>query len=64
MTALPSALHDHLAAPSLVPMWAVLRERLERTGHAIRGTLVIELDDDFDRFARLFAEFNPDVFTE
>ena len=27
-------------------MWAVLRERLERTGHAIRGTVVIELDDD------------------
>lgn len=46
MTALPSALHDHLAAPSLAPIWAVLRERLERTGHAIRGTLVIELDDD------------------
>ena len=46
MTALPSALHDHLAAPSLAPMWAVLRERLERTGHAIRGTMVIELDDD------------------
>jgi uncharacterized protein (TIGR02679 family) len=46
MTALPSALHDHLATPSLAPMWAVLRERLERTGHAIRGTLVIELDDD------------------
>ena len=46
MTALPSGLHDHLAVPSLAPVWAVLRERLERTGHAIRGTLVIELDDD------------------
>jgi uncharacterized protein (TIGR02679 family) len=46
MTALPSALHDHLAAPSLAPMWALLRERLERTGHAIQGSLVIELDDD------------------
>jgi uncharacterized protein (TIGR02679 family) len=46
MTALPSALHDHLAAPSLSGMWAVLRERLERTGHAIGGTIAIELDDD------------------
>jgi uncharacterized protein (TIGR02679 family) len=46
MTALPSALHDHLAAPSLAPTWALLRDRLERTGHAIRGSMVIELDDD------------------
>jgi uncharacterized protein (TIGR02679 family) len=46
MTALPPALHDHLAAPSLARMWTVLRERLERSGHSIRGTLVVELDDD------------------
>ena len=46
MTALPSAVHDHLAAPSLASLWAALRERLERTGHAIGGTLVVELDDD------------------
>jgi uncharacterized protein (TIGR02679 family) len=46
MTALPPALHDHLAAPSLAPMWTVMRERLERTGHAIRGSIVIDLDDD------------------
>lgn len=46
MTALPPALHDHLAAPSLAPMWTLLRERLERTGHAIRGSIVADLDDD------------------
>jgi uncharacterized protein (TIGR02679 family) len=46
MTALPPALHDHLTAPSLAPMWVLLRERLERTGHAIRGSIVVELDDD------------------
>jgi uncharacterized protein (TIGR02679 family) len=46
MTQLPPALHSHLAAPSLAPMWAQLRERLERTGHAVRGALVIDLDDD------------------
>jgi uncharacterized protein (TIGR02679 family) len=56
MTTLPPALHDHLSAPSLVPMWAALRERLERTGHAIRGTLVIDLDDDgADRLAGLLG---------
>lgn len=46
MTTLPSALHEHLAAPSLAPIWTVLRERLERTGHAIRGAIIIDLDDD------------------
>jgi uncharacterized protein (TIGR02679 family) len=46
MTALPPPLHDHLAAPSLAPMWTVLRERLERTGHAIRGAIVTDLDED------------------
>ena len=45
MTVLPPALHAHLAAPSLMSMWADLRERLERTGHAVRGTLVVDLDD-------------------
>lgn len=46
MTTLPRALHDHLAAPSLAQMWTDLRERLERSGHAIRGTIVTDLDDD------------------
>jgi len=27
-------------------MWPVLRDRLERTGHAIRGAVTMELDDD------------------
>jgi uncharacterized protein (TIGR02679 family) len=27
-------------------MWQVLRKRLERTGHAIRGTVNVELDDE------------------
>jgi uncharacterized protein (TIGR02679 family) len=27
-------------------MWQVLRQRLERTGHAVRGTVPVELDDE------------------
>jgi uncharacterized protein (TIGR02679 family) len=46
MTALPSGLRDYLAAPSLVALWSALRVRLERTGHAVRGTIEIDLDDD------------------
>jgi uncharacterized protein (TIGR02679 family) len=35
-----------LSAPSLQPLWPVLRDRLERTGHAIRGAVTVDLDDD------------------
>ena len=44
--ALPAGLHAYLSAPSLQPLWGALRERLERTGHAVRGTITVEVDDD------------------
>lgn len=43
---LPDDLRAHLSAPSLNGLWDVLRARLERTGHAIAGTVTINLDDD------------------
>jgi uncharacterized protein (TIGR02679 family) len=46
VTDIPPALRAYLSAESLQPMWQVLRQRLERTGHAIRGTVTVELDDD------------------
>lgn len=46
MSALPAGLRAYLSAPALQPLWLVLRERLERTGHAIRGTVTVDLDDD------------------
>lgn len=46
MSGLPAGLRAYLSAPSLQPLWPVLRERLERTGHTIRGTATVELDDD------------------
>jgi uncharacterized protein (TIGR02679 family) len=58
--ALPVALHDYLSAPSLQPMWRALRERLERTGHAVRGTITVEVDDDAaDRLAGLLGRAQP-----
>ena len=46
MSGLPAGLRAYLSAPSLQPLWPVLRDRLERTGHAIRGAVTVELDDD------------------
>ena len=46
MTGIPPALRAYLSAESLQPMWQLLRRRLERTGHAIRGTVSAELDDE------------------
>lgn len=56
MTAIPSALRDYLLAPSLKTMWSTLRERLERNGHAVRGSLAVPLDDDgADRLSGLLG---------
>lgn len=46
MSGLPAGLRAYLSAPALQPLWPVLRDRLERTGHAIRGAVTVELDDD------------------
>ena len=46
MSGLPAGLRAYLSAPPLQPLWPVLRDRLERTGHAIRGTITVDLDDD------------------
>lgn len=46
MSGIPPGLRTYLSAESLQPMWQVLRKRLERTGHAIRGTVSVELDDE------------------
>ena len=45
MTAIPPPLREYLLAPSLRTLWPVLRERLERNGHAVRGSLAVMLDD-------------------
>ena len=50
----------YLSAESLQPMWQVLRKRLERTGHAIRGTVNVELDDEgADRLGGLLGRAFP-----
>jgi uncharacterized protein (TIGR02679 family) len=46
VSGLPAGLRAHLSAPSLRPLWPVLRDRLELTGHAIRGAVTVDLDDD------------------
>lgn len=46
MSGLPAGLRAYLSAPSLQPLWPVLRDRLERTGHAIHGVVTVDLDDD------------------
>ncbi|UGT60871.1 TIGR02679 family protein [Nocardia asteroides] len=43
---LPPRTREYLAAPSLAEFWAKLRERLERTGHAITGTVRVDVDSD------------------
>jgi uncharacterized protein (TIGR02679 family) len=46
VTGVPPTLRDYLLAPSLRPLWAALRERLQRNGHAVRGSVTVALDDD------------------
>ena len=56
MTAIPPAAREYLLAPSLQGLWPVLRERLERGGHAVRGSLAVPLDDDgADRLSGLLG---------
>ncbi len=45
MSGLPAELRTYLSDPSLQPLWLVLRDRLERSGHAIRGAVTVDLDD-------------------
>ena len=42
VSGLPAGLRAYLSAPSLQPLWPVLRDRLERTGHAIRGAVTVD----------------------
>jgi uncharacterized protein (TIGR02679 family) len=39
-------LRDYLTAESLMPLWVLLRNRLEGNGHVVRGSVSVELDDD------------------
>lgn len=56
MNGLPAGLRAHLSAPSLEWLWPVLRNRLERSGHVIRGSVTVELDDDgADRLSGLLG---------
>lgn len=60
MTGIPPALQTYLSTDSLQPMWQALRKRLERTGHAIRGTVPVELDDEgADRLGGLLGRPVP-----
>jgi uncharacterized protein (TIGR02679 family) len=56
MSTIPPSLRDYLLAPSLKPLWSVLRDRLERNGHAVRGSVAVQLDDvAADRLAGLLS---------
>jgi len=56
MTAIPPSLREYLLAPSLGRLWPVLRQRLERNGHAVRGSLAVVLNDDgADRLSGLLG---------
>jgi uncharacterized protein (TIGR02679 family) len=46
VSGLPAELRAYLSAPSLQALWPTLRDRLERSGHAIRGAVTVDLDDD------------------
>lgn len=53
---IPAGLREYLAAAPLLPLWASVRERLERNGHAVQGSVVVPLDDDgADRLAGLLG---------
>ena len=45
MSGFPAELRAYLSAPSLQALWPALRDRLERSGHAIRGAVTVDLDD-------------------
>jgi hypothetical protein len=50
------ALRDYLSVPALAPLWVLLRKRLEQNGHAIRGSVAVDLDDDgADRLSGLLG---------
>lgn len=56
MSGVPPSLRDYLLVPSLRPLWTSLRERLERSGHAVRGSVSVPLDDDgADRLSGLLG---------
>jgi uncharacterized protein (TIGR02679 family) len=56
MTAMPPSLRSYLQAASLEDLWLVLRKRLEQNGHAIRGSVTVQLDDDgADRLSGLLG---------
>jgi uncharacterized protein (TIGR02679 family) len=60
MSRIPPSLREYLLTPSLQPFWSALRERLERTGHAIRGSISVPLDDDgADRLSGLLGQAIP-----
>lgn len=60
MNGIPPSLRDYLLTPSLQPLWSGLRERLERTGHALRGSISVPLDDDgADRLSGLLGRAIP-----
>lgn len=42
---LPRAVRDYLNDPSLTDVWKRIRKRLERNGHAIEGSVKVELDE-------------------
>lgn len=43
---LPPPLHEYLASSTLVPVWQRIRDRLERNGHAVTGSIRLDLDLD------------------
>lgn len=60
MNGIPPSLRNYLLTPSLQPLWSGLRERLERTGHALRGSISVRLDDDgADRLSGLLGRAIP-----
>ncbi|MGW5751634.1 TIGR02679 family protein [Nocardia rhamnosiphila] len=53
---LPDPLLDYLSAPSLHGIWMRLRNRLERTGHLVSGTIRVDVDADAaDRLSGLLG---------
>jgi uncharacterized protein (TIGR02679 family) len=56
MNALPPGLRGYLLAPSLQPLWPALRDRLQHSGHAVHGSIPVQLDDDgADRLSGLLG---------
>jgi len=56
MMAIPPTLRGYLLVPSLKPLWLTVRDRLERNGHAVRGSVAVQLDDDAaDRLSGLLG---------